>query len=93
MGNLVWTVLGTGSGLAAQSAARSVIKKLWVLATGKQPPANPLRPHVALAEAVGWAVVSGALVGVVRMLATRQAAKFYEKSAGHLPKKMQDVSA
>ncbi len=93
MGNLVWSVLGLGSGLAAQSAARSAIKKIWVLATGKQPPANPLSPEVAVAEAIGWAVFSGAVVGVARMLATRQAAKFYAKSAGHLPKKLQDVSA
>ena len=43
-------------------------------------------------EAVGWAVASGAFVGVARLLATRKAAAYYTRSAGHPPKGLQKVS-
>ena len=57
----------------------------WRAATGKNPPANPADPDVSLGEAVMWAAVSGTLIGVARMLATRRAATYYAKSTGHLP--------
>jgi hypothetical protein len=34
-------------------------------------------------------VASGALIGVARLLATRKAAAYYAKSAGHPPRKLQ----
>ena len=37
-------------------------------------------------------MVSGAIIGVVRMLAARKAAEYYRKSTGHLPPKMQEVT-
>jgi hypothetical protein len=92
VGALVWRVLGTGSAIAAATLARNGLQAVWRKSTGKEPPANPLSPRVTAGEALSWAIVSGAIVQVARMLATRQAAKFYEKSAGHLPKKLQDVS-
>lgn len=91
MGGLVWRVLGTGSAIVASTLARNGIQALWRRTTGKEPPANPLSPTTTAAEAIGWAVASGAIVQVARMLATRQAARFYQKSTGHLPKKLQDV--
>ncbi len=32
-----------------------------------------------------WAAISGTLIGVARMLASRRAAHYYAKSTGHLP--------
>ena len=40
-------------------------------------------------EAVAWASVSGTFVALARMLATRRAARYYEKSTGHLPPELQ----
>ena len=40
---------------------------------------------------MAFAVVSGAIVGVARMLAARKAAEYYRKSTGHLPAKLQEV--
>ena len=44
---------------------------------------------MGLGEAVLWAAVSGTLIGVARMLATRRAATYYAKSTGHLPPQLQ----
>ena len=43
-------------------------------------------------KAIGWAVASGAVIGVARLLATRKAAAYYAKSAGHPPNGLQSVS-
>ena len=92
MGALVWKVLGTGAAIGAAMVARKVITRGWTAATGKAPPANPEDPEVSWPEAVGWAVASGAFIGVARLLATRKAAAYYTKSAGHRPKGLQKVS-
>ncbi len=92
MGALGWKGLGTGAAIAAAVVARKVVTSGWTAATGKEPPANPEDPEVSWPEAVGWAVASGAGVGVARLLATRKAAAYYAKSAGHPPKGLQTVS-
>ena len=51
----------------------------------QQRPGSASAPDVEMKEAVAWAVVSGTLIAVARMLATRRAATYYEKSTGHLP--------
>ncbi len=79
--------------LLAAIAAATVVKKglntSWRAATGKNPPANPADPDVGLSEAVMWAAVSGTMIGVARMLATRRAASYYARSTGHLPPQLQ----
>jgi hypothetical protein len=71
--------------LGAAAVAKKGLNTSWRAATGKNPPANPADPDVGLGEAVMWAAVSGTLIGVARMLATRRAATYYAKSTGHLP--------
>lgn len=92
MGALVWKALGAGGAIGAGIVARQLITRGWTSATGKEPPANPEDPQVSWPEAVGWAVASGAFIGVARLLATRKAAAYYTKSAGHPPKGLQLVS-
>jgi hypothetical protein len=87
-----WKILGTGGAVLAGIAARKTITSGWQAATGNPPPANPESPDTTWAEAVAWAVLSGAIVGTARMLATRKAAEYYRRSTGHLPPKMQQVS-
>ena len=89
VGALVWKILGTGAAVGAAVVARRLVTSGWTAATGKEPPANPEDPEVAWPEAIGWAVASGAAVGVARLLATRKAATYYAKSAGHPPKSLQ----
>jgi len=92
MGALVWKILGAGAGIGAATMTRKLVTSGWAAATGKPPPENPEDPEVSWPEAVGWAVASGAAIGVARLLATRKAAEYYAKSAGHPPKALNTVS-
>lgn len=85
MGNAVWKVMALASGLIGAKVAKAASDGTWKAATGSQPPVNPADPDVEWKEAVGFAIVSGAIVGVIRMVAQKQAANVYTKSAGHRP--------
>ena len=89
MGSLVWKVLGTGGAILAGIIARKVTVSGWKLATGSPPPANPEDPEVEWKEALGFALFSGAVVGIARLMTTKKAADFYTKSAGHPPTALQ----
>lgn len=84
-GSKVWTVFSLVSALGAAAVAKKAIDKSWTVATGKKPPANPADPDVELWEAVSWAMLSGTVVALARMLAQRRAADYYQRSTGHLP--------
>ncbi|HZR49321.1 MAG TPA: DUF4235 domain-containing protein [Streptosporangiaceae bacterium] len=65
-------------GLAAMGVAfvmRKVITIAWTKATGKEPPAHPEDPQVALSEALGWAVITAVGAETARLLATRAVTK------------------
>ncbi|NYE37930.1 hypothetical protein F4692_003075 [Nocardioides cavernae] len=81
----VYSAFSLVAAIGAASVAKKALNSSWRAATGKNPPANPADPDVGLSEAVMWAAVSGTLIGVARMLATRRAAHYYAKSTGHLP--------
>lgn len=74
------------AGAAAAFVARKLIVFGWTKVTGKEPPDAAESPEVAIGEAVVWALVVGAGVGVARVLAvqlaSRQASKHLAKSAG-----------
>ena len=93
----LWSVFSLVAALGAAAVAKKALNTSWRAATGKNPPANPADPDVDVWEAVAWATVSGTLIAVARMLATRKAANYYAKSTGHLPpglqKDDQDASA
>lgn len=91
-GSLTWKVLASLSTVAAGIAARKVLNTGFRKTTGNQPPANPEAPGTSWREAIGWAVASGAAMGLARMLATRKAADVYRKSTGHLPRGMEEVN-
>lgn len=92
MGSTTWKILGTGGAVVAGIAARNLLTTGWKAATGSAPPTNPEHPDVEWHEAVLWAVLSGAVIGVARMLATRKAAEYYRHSTGHLPPDMGEIS-
>ena len=80
-----------GAGGAAY-LARKGVTAMWKVATGNPPPANPEDPDVTWPEAVGWALLSGAAIGLARLVASRQAAAWYRKSTGRLPSHLQESS-
>lgn len=81
----IWSIFSLVSALGSAAVARKALDTGWRAATGKKPPANPADPDVKIGEAVSWAVITGALVALARMLATRRAANYYARSTGELP--------
>jgi hypothetical protein len=81
----IWGIFSLLAAVVAAAAARKALNASWRAATGKAPPANPASPDVEMREALAWAAVSGTIVAVARMLATRRAAQYYARSTGHLP--------
>jgi len=71
--------------LAAPFIARKAITVVWTKATGKRPPTNPEDPQETLAEALGWSVLVGVTVAVVRVLAIRAVSRRAISSANREP--------
>ena len=88
-GSKVWSLMSLVAVIGAAAVAKKALHTGWKTATGKNPPANPADPDVDMREAVAWAAVSGALIGLARMFAARRAAGYYAKSTGHLPPGLQ----
>jgi len=88
-GSKAWSMLSLGATIGVVTVAKKALDGGWKAATGKQPPENPADPDVDLREAIAWAVASGTLVALAKMLATRKAANYYLKSTGHLPGELQ----
>jgi hypothetical protein len=92
MGTLVWRVIGTGSAILAGIVANKVVETIWKKA-GRDAVLDPRDPRTPVVDAVLFAALTGLAVGAARTLATRKAASYYAKSAGHLPKPMQEGDA
>jgi hypothetical protein len=86
MKSILWKVLAALAAVAAAQAADKTLTVIWRGATGDKPPTVPEDPETNWTEALAWAALSGAVMGVARMLATRRAAQYYVKSTGSLPK-------
>ncbi|GLY13894.1 DUF4235 domain-containing protein [Kineosporia rhizophila] len=86
MNSVMWKVLSAASAIAAAQAANQTLNIIWKGATGGQPPTVPEDPETTWKEAIAWAALSGAIMGVARMFATRKAAAYYVKSTGTMPK-------
>jgi hypothetical protein len=84
-GKKSWKMLGNTAGLVAGIATTKALNAMWKTATGKEPPSKPESPEIGNREALVWATLSGAAMGVARMYATRRAAHYWVKSFGTLP--------
>ena len=92
MGPLVWRVLGSGSAVLAGVVANKLVTTIWKKA-GRDAVVDPRDPRTPWRDAVAFAALTGLAAGAARVVATRKAAQYYEKSAGHLPKAMQHGDA
>ena len=88
MGPIAWKIMGTGGAVLAGILATKVIDAIW--ARAGQDEINPKNPNAPLAKAVAYAAITGLAVGAANTITTRRAARFYEKSAGHLPEAIRD---
>lgn len=67
--------VGGIAALIASFVARKVIGRVWTRAVGREPPTHPEDPRTGLAEALGWAIVTGMGMEAARLLAARAATK------------------
>jgi hypothetical protein len=71
--------------MSAAFLARKALIFGWTKVTGKEPPTNPEDPQETLVEALGWSVLVGITVAVVRVLAIRAVARRALSSADREP--------
>lgn len=86
-----WKLMDRSTSIAATVAAPMLATAAWRAVTGRKPPTAGDNPEVELREAIGWAVVGGALVQVVKVGVRRQTAQYWVKSTGQLPPGMKGV--
>ncbi|WP_229051225.1 DUF4235 domain-containing protein [Aeromicrobium sp. Leaf350] len=86
-----WKLMDRSTSLAATAAAPLLAGGAWRLVTGRKPPTASDNPEVELREAIGWAIVGGALVQVVKVGVRRQTAQYWVRSTGQLPPGMKGV--
>ncbi len=84
-GNFGYKVMAAIAAILGALVARKSLTFAWKAATGKEPPANPKHPTVTWPEAVSWAVVSGAVVGLARLAAQKRVAASWHRSTGSPP--------
>ncbi len=87
MGSMVWRILGTGSALVAGIGASKIVDQIWKR-SGQGGGVDPRNPNVPFRQAFAYAALTGLVAGTARTMATRKAAGYYQKSAGHLPAAM-----
>ncbi len=92
MSEKAFKMIGAAAALGAATVARQVTTHGWKAVMASDPPANPEDADTELWEAVAWAVASGALIAVARMLATRKWTQYYERSTGKRPANPNDIS-
>jgi subtilisin family serine protease len=89
---LLWRLLATLATFAAAVVAQRALTTGWRAATGHNPPGLPESPQTRLGEAIAYALIAGAVLNVARVIATRQAARYFAaRSGGQLPKALRAV--
>ncbi len=85
----VWKLLSILFRVVALAVVNKALLVSWQAVTGHAAPEEPESPEVSAREALVFAALSGALVAVVRTMATRQVAKRTVKKGKELPEAMQ----
>lgn len=82
-----WKVVSTLGGVAGGIVARSVLQKVWAVASRSdlEPPLNPADRRISWPNALQWAIASGIGVGVARLLSERVVAAGWEAATGSPP--------
>ena len=92
-GKLGYKLMATLAAVLGGLLARKTLALAWKTATGKHPPANPEHPAVAWPEALTWAIVSGAVMGVARLVAQKKVASTWHRATGVLPPDLEKTAA
>jgi len=68
-----WTAAGILTVIAGAMIGRTLLKSGWRAATGNEPPQDPDAEDTTWKQALTWAVVTGAIIGVARALSQKGA--------------------
>jgi len=85
MSDMLWNWGTAAAAAIGVAVANKASKGVWKKATGGSVPDDPQDPATGWGKAVVYAMLSGALVQVVRMLINRQATRAYINATGHRP--------
>ncbi|MBW3576695.1 MAG: DUF4235 domain-containing protein [Actinobacteria bacterium] len=88
----LWKALGTVAAIAAAALVRNAATAAWKRTRNADPPANPASPYTRWSEAIAWAALTGMLVGIARMLASRGAAEGWRRATGVYPPGLDEVA-
>lgn len=89
----IWKGVASVAAIAAVTATRPAVEQLWKAIFRREPPGNPASRDVTWTDALLWAVFTGALVGVIRLVAQRGAAGAWNKARGDYPKGLRHTEA
>jgi uncharacterized protein DUF4235 len=81
----VWNAVASGAAIGAVAASKPVLERSWRAVFRSDPPGNPAHRDVAWRDALLWALLTGALVGVIRLVAQRAAAGAWYRVTGDYP--------
>lgn len=84
----IWNGIASGAAIGAVVLTRPLVERLWKVLFRREPPGNPASREVQWREAMMWALFTGALVGVIRLLAQRAAAEAWQKRQGSYPRSL-----
>lgn len=79
---LAWTAVSSLVALGASTLARKALTSGFEKVAGHEPPISDDDVEVGWGEAIVWAAVIGAGVGVARVVSRRSAAIVWEKTTG-----------
>jgi hypothetical protein len=88
----LWKAVGTGAGVLAAALARRMLMAGWQKTKKADPPTNPASPETKWSEALAWAVLTGVMIGVARLIATRGAAEGWRRATGLYPPGLEEVT-
>ncbi|HSM43758.1 MAG TPA: DUF4235 domain-containing protein [Acidimicrobiia bacterium] len=80
-----WNILAWVAAAGAAWAGRKATTLVWAQITDNEEPSNPAKHGTSWAEALGWAVLAGAIATTARVLAQRGAARAWEAATGETP--------
>jgi hypothetical protein len=84
----MWNGVASGAAIGAVVLSKPLLERAWRSVVGSEPPGNPAHHEVAWRDALLWALVTGAVVGVIRLVAQRLAAGAWQKATGSYPKSL-----
>ncbi len=71
-----WTAVSILAVVAGATMGRTLLKSGWRAVTGNEPPKDPDADDTTWKQALTWCVLTGAIIGVVRVVSRKGASAF-----------------